>query len=467
MKKNKITLGFLLTFIIFSAPISAQILFNEIYEKPFWNYGDAVIERSDGNYLLVGGSRTPSNSTFYINALLIDNEGNLIWDKYYGSNDITHGNSVIETDDSNILILGRQLSNPADPYLTKTDFDGNVIWERSYSTPNTANVYAIGETLDNKYYFLSSDTGTTHLFVTDTNGDTLWSQSYSGDFHAVIETLDGGFALVGRIEEFSSDYNVILQKVDNTGNPTWTKTFGDEGWDDAFTLVQFSDGSYLIAGEYDDPDIIDEFPYTYLIKTDSNGNTLWVKTPPMGRGHHLRILAAEDGLILSTILNTGSINQMGIRKLDLEGELIWGRVFSPGFMNGFGNNVAETSDEGFIITGSTNNSGNPPSDIRLIKLDKDGNFVLSTEDFLTNENRLTVYPNPTSTRINFELNSLNSLSTLNEVTISNIMGQQLIHIKAWDKTSLELNVSELSRGIYLYQVITKEAQIITGKFLKQ
>jgi|TARA_R110002110_G_scaffold70934_10_gene189796 hypothetical protein len=48
--------------------------------------------------------------------------------------------------------------------------------------------------------------------------------------------------------------------------------------------------------------------------------------------------------------------------------------------------------------------------------------VLAAKDNITNENKITVYPNPTATRIHFALNSKSSLSTLNEVTISNTKG---------------------------------------------
>ena len=54
--------------------------------------------------------------------------------------------------------------------------------------------------------------------------------------------------------------------------------------------------------------------------------------------------------------------------------------------------------------------------------------MLAAEYNKTNEHKLTVHPSPTATRINFALNSINNLSTLNEVTISKTM-RAATHLK--------------------------------------
>lgn len=56
----------------------------------------------------------------------------------------------------------------------------------------------------------------------------------------------------------------------------WEKTFGGSGFDEGYCVQEASDGGYVIAGY---TDYYGAGGYdVYLIRTDSDGNTLWEKT---------------------------------------------------------------------------------------------------------------------------------------------------------------------------------------------
>jgi hypothetical protein len=127
--------------------------------------------------------------------------------------------------------------------------------------------------------------GITHddfwLVKTDTAGTLLWDKTYGGteDDHAysVVETSDGGYVLAGSTDSFGAgDRDFWLVKTNSTGHMLWDRTYGGTGWEVAYSVVQTLDGGYAIAGYTDSFGAGDrDF---WLVKTDSAGNTLWNQT---------------------------------------------------------------------------------------------------------------------------------------------------------------------------------------------
>ena len=101
------------------------------------------------------------------------------------------------------------------------------------------------------------------VFIPSVSGELEkeWSKTY-GEFghseaRSVIESSDGGYALAGFTNSFGSGgYDFYLVKVDSSGNEEWSRTYGEDNTDVAYSLVQTSDGEYVIAGwtgSYDPP----------------------------------------------------------------------------------------------------------------------------------------------------------------------------------------------------------------------
>lgn len=67
--------------------------------------------------------------------------------------------------------------------------------------------------------------------------------------YSVVQTSDGGYLVTGYTESFEAgNSDVYLIKTDADGDATWTKTFGGAGLDYGFSVVQTSDGGYIITG---------------------------------------------------------------------------------------------------------------------------------------------------------------------------------------------------------------------------
>jgi hypothetical protein len=218
-----------------------------------------------------------------------------------------------------------------------------------------------------------------YLIKTDSNGDTLWSKTYGGidfeDSFSVQQTSDGGYIMTGIAFSFSfgnAQADVYLIKTDSNGDSIWTKTYGEMNYSYGSYVQQTSDGGYIITGATGFEDETDVF----LIKTDINGDTLWTNTfggASMDVGNSVE--QTDDGgyvILGSTSSFADTISDLYLVKTDASGNEQWYQTFGgQGYSYDFGNSVQQTTDGGFIITGYTYITGSS-YDVYLIKTDASG-----------------------------------------------------------------------------------------------
>ena len=217
----------------------------------------------------------------------------------------------------------------------------------------------------------------------DANGKLQWTRTIGGPAseagNSLIQTSDGGYVIAGATTSFgAAEANVYVVKLDAKGNLQWTKTIGGEYLIVGFSLTQTSDGGYAIAG----------YTYSfgagksdvYVIKLDANGNLQWTKTiggkkRDVGRS----LIQTSDGgyAIAGHSFGAGG-NDVYLVKLDANGNLQWTKTI--GGPNGEGillfhvpDDIIQTSDGGYAIAGGTKSFGAGGMDVYVVKLDKNGN----------------------------------------------------------------------------------------------
>ncbi|MFY9243851.1 MAG: BspA family leucine-rich repeat surface protein [Polaribacter sp.] len=89
------------------------------------------------------------------------------------------------------------------------------------------------------------------------------------------------------------------------------------------------------------------------------------------------------------------------------------------------------------------------SENRTFTLTANDSSVLSVDDFNEEKASLLLYPNPTSTILNV---SFSSNQTLETIDVYNLIGKKVISENANNQKDIELNVSNLSTGIYVVKV---------------
>ena len=200
-----------------------------------------------------------------------------------------------------------------------------------------------------------------------------FQKTYGGaqddEFYSVQQTIDGGYILLGRTKSFGAGGNdVYLVKTDSLGDTLWTKTYGGTGSDVGNEVQQTTDSGFIIIGftNSSGPTMV------YLIKTDINGNTLWSKTykPGVSGGGSSVKQTFDGGYILSC--SGGTYGTGFLIKTNALGDTLWTKSFKINLTN---SKILQTTDGGYIITGTGDDLTSYPSYLVLVKTDSNGNPV--------------------------------------------------------------------------------------------
>jgi hypothetical protein len=145
---------------------------------------------------------------------------------------------------------------------------------------------------------------------------------------------------------------------------------------DVFEAIgEFSNGDFILAGE--------TWNYgagmndVYLVKINHSGDTIWTKT--YGGDYNDRatdlVVTGEDDVLIAgrtKSFGPGEWGNIFLFKMTQSGEVLWYKTYGG---NGYedAGNIIQTSDGGFILTGTSESYTNGGKDIFIVKTDADGN----------------------------------------------------------------------------------------------
>jgi hypothetical protein len=66
---------------------------------------------------------------------------------------------------------------------------------------------------------------------------------------SIIQSSDGGYVVAGWTWSFGAGGDIYVVKLDSSGNVQWTKTIGGISYDRANSIIRSSDGGYAVAGK--------------------------------------------------------------------------------------------------------------------------------------------------------------------------------------------------------------------------
>ena len=372
--------------------LHAQITFQRTYGGADWDEGYSVQQTTDGGYVVSGYTGSFGAGSYDVYLIKTDANGNTIWTRTYGGGRWEEGRAVEQTSDGGYIITGYTNSFGAgydDIYLIKTNASGDTDWTRTFGGAESDEGYSVQQTTDGGYIVAGSTSSfgagswDVYLIKTKSNGDTTWTRTFGGAWddggYSVQQTADEGYIITGYAHSYGAGYwDVYLIKTDSNGDTVWTRTYGGTNHEHGASVQQTADGGYIIAGHTESYGA--GYWDVYFIKTDADGDTIWTRTfgGASAESGDLVRQTADGGYIITGY--TGSIGagsyDVYLIRTDAGGDTLWTKTFGDTSRER-GSWVQQTTDGGYVIAGNVGSYEANNFDVYLIKTDSLGNVAVA------------------------------------------------------------------------------------------
>ncbi len=246
--------------------------------------------------------------------LSIQAQPHIEWQKSFGGSDDDQAYCIAQTGDDGFIIAGASYSSDGDIlgnfgfqdiWIVKLDKTGVMSWQKSLGDTIMEVASSIQQTLDGGYIvsgYSSADDlygipkrGTSNLIVFKLNntGNIIWQKSFGGsnsEFGSSIQqTTDGGYIVGGSSKSNDKDvtgnygdFDYWIVKLSNVGDIVWQKSYGGTANDRLNSIQQTSDGAYIAAGSSNsnDKDVSGNHGRSdyWVIRINSSGTLIWQKS---------------------------------------------------------------------------------------------------------------------------------------------------------------------------------------------
>jgi uncharacterized delta-60 repeat protein len=352
----------------------------------------SIIQSSDGGYAVAGWTSSFGAGSRDIYVVKLDAGGNVQWTKTIGGSSDDAAYSIIQSSDGGYVVAGWTKSFGAgsyDFYVVKLDSSGNVQWTKTIGGSSDDRAYSIIQSSDGGYVVAgltkSFGAGWYDMYVVklDSGGNVQWTKTIGGSdwdvARSIIQSSDGGYVVAGATSSFGAGwYDIYVVKLDSAGNVQWTKTIGGSSDDEANSIIQSSDGGYVVAGwtksfgaGWED---------IYVVKLDSSGNVLWTKTIGGSSDDEANsiIQSSDGGYVVAGYTKSFGAGSRDIYlvKLDSSGNVQWTKTIGGSYEN-VAYSIIQSSDGGYVVAGYTQSFGAGYPDMYVVKMDANGNVCFS------------------------------------------------------------------------------------------
>jgi Secretion system C-terminal sorting domain len=316
-----------------------------------------------------------------------------------------------------------------DIWIIKLDAAGNIEWQKTIgglADEQVANIlqtkdggYIIGassesdkatptppkEGLTDKRIFKDTDSrGNLDYWIVKLNkkGELEWQKTMGGNYadilRSITQTQDGGYFVGGtsnsdasspsssegrgqlqgeKTDKCYGNNDFWFMKLDAKGNIIWQQTYGADGDEQLYTVLQTADKNYMVAGNTNSsktpgnnaPDGSDFL----ILKLDEKGNTIFEKIYNIGSDDILTNLVKnkDESLLLCgysrslppapsegggaaarTAKNAEGVEDYAVIKIDQNGEELWRKNIGKEGKNVL-NKAIETRDGGYVLAGTS------------------------------------------------------------------------------------------------------------------
>ena len=431
-----------------------ELEWEKSYGGSDYDWANHIINTTDGGYILAGFtdsndgdvSENKGESDCWI--VKLNAEGEIEWEKTYGGSLPDIASSIKSTPDGGYIFSGSTQSvdgdvtnegndNGFDFWVVKISDLGVIEWEKTFGgtqndisreiqlTPDGGYILS-GETASNDGD-LNENQGMRDGWVLKLNalGEIQWQKTIGGSQHdraEFIKPISNENYIVcgytnsddGDIAENKGSDDVLIFKLNDSGEVLWLKTYGGSGFDKATSLIQTQEDGFILIGETDstDGDVSDIQGQTdiWMIKVSADGNLEWQKT----------------------------IGGSG--------------------MDDWALSIIQSSDNGMVLTGRSNSTdgdleeNNGGTDFWIVKFE--GELVNTNE---TNLSEILLFPNPVSNMIHFS-------EPIWELNIFDLTGNLILN---QNSKMTSFNLSSIPSGVYILKGTTENNKQFSNRIIKK
>ncbi len=346
-----------------SSPFSnPYMIWNQTFSFSDWDDGRSLVACSDGGYLIVGRTSTATNTDFL--TIRTDANGNHLWNRTFGGPDHDYPEQGIECSDGGFAIIGYTdsfgLSTGA-VILLRYDASGNLLWNQTYDGSNSDYGYSLteysgGGYLLTGYTYSYGTNGDMWLIRVDSSGTHLWNQTYGGAAYdtgqSIVECSTGGFAIAGRTGSFGVGTDIWLVRTLADGTAIWNATYGGSSYEYGNQLLETTDGGFAILGN------TNSFGAGgsdgWVVRTNDTGITLWNQTfggADYDEFYSISPCPSGGFIVVGETYGFGpGLMDATLYRINSAGHHLWNQTFG-GIESDVGFSVVNASSGGYVFVG--------------------------------------------------------------------------------------------------------------------
>lgn len=311
------------------------------------DYSYAVMETSDGHFVMVGEALLGGGGKTDGTIIKLTNTGTFVWYRTYGGNDRDLLRFPFESSDGNYIVFGsteiRGRITFNRPTAIKVSPSGTLIWTKFY---NIVGRFLGVKKISGDFVALGYDDITRKAFLAFLTSDAnmRFIKYYSeGYLYDLAPDGSGGYILVG---EKNGDGWIL--RVDDSGNVLWSRVYGSSDEDKLKSVIVVPPYAYVGGETRSD---------VWIMKIDiTDGDIVFSKTYG----------GIDEENIVNLMLNGTTIGVLaGTKSFGFGNEDFWffeidfnGNLLSSYTFGGSGEDKPHmgktTSDGGYVLVGFTN-----------------------------------------------------------------------------------------------------------------
>jgi len=234
--------------------------------------GSDIIASNDGGFIIAGKTDSFGRGGNDGWLIKIDKTGNLVWTRSYGGKSLDEFSSIRKTKSSEYILSGttQSLTSSKEMWVMKIDENGDDLWDKTYGSMDDDKGILIQESPSGDLILVGQTkssikgNGVNILIAKlDPDGSEIWLTEVGGKGDEIANSFCGlrdarnGFIIVGELKTKSAKSKILMVKIDQRGKVIWKRTYGGNYISSGCSIMDEGSG-LVVMGNHD---------------IDSNGNS--------------------------------------------------------------------------------------------------------------------------------------------------------------------------------------------------